>query len=89
MQGTINIKGMSAPNPYDEKVVSTKLTCFKGFTPKTFNDLVQTHVQGGYPSGENGTKVEDPFDSVLNYGAMEPVHWFWQYHACSTRRGML
>ena len=69
MQGAINIKGMGAPNPYDEKAMSTELTCFKGFTPKTFNELVQTHVQGGYPIGEKGTEVENPFNSVLNYGA--------------------
>jgi hypothetical protein len=69
MQGAINIKGMGAPVPYDEKAMSTELTCFKGYTPKTFSDIVQKHVQEGYPVGEKGTEVERPFTSVLNYGA--------------------
>ena len=68
-KGTINIKGMGAPVPYDEKAMSTELTCFKGFTPKSFSDLVQKHVQEGYPLGQTGTEVERPFTSVLNYGA--------------------
>ena len=49
--------------------MNTELTCFKDFTPKSFNDLVQMQVQGGYPIGEKGTEVENPFNSVLNYGA--------------------
>jgi len=69
MQGAINIKGMGAPVPYDEKAMNTELTCFKGYTPKTFSDLVQKHMQEGYPLGEAGTEVERPFTSVLNYGA--------------------
>ena len=49
--------------------MNTELTCLKGFTPKSFNDLVQMHGQGGYPIGEKGTEVESPFNSVLNHGA--------------------
>ena len=29
--------------------MSTELTCFKGFTPKQFDDLIEMHVQEGYP----------------------------------------
>ena len=49
--------------------MNTELTCFKDFTPKSFNDLVQMQVQGGYPIGEKGIEVESPFYSVLNQGA--------------------
>ena len=49
--------------------MNTELTCFKGFTSKSFNELVQMQVQGGYPIGEKDIEVESPFNSVLNQGA--------------------
>ena len=44
--------------PSDEKAMNTELTCLKGFTPKSFNDLVQMQVHGGYPIGEKGIEAE-------------------------------
>ena len=49
--------------------MNTELTCIKGFISKSFKDLVQMQVQGGYPIGEEGIEVESPFNSVLNQGA--------------------
>ncbi len=37
--------------------MGTELTCFKGFTPKSFNDLVQMYVQGGYSIGTGRTDM--------------------------------
>merc|ERR1719440_2214995 len=71
MQGAINIKGMGAPVPSDEKEMNTELTCLKGYTPKTFSELVQKHVQQGYPLGETGTNIKRPFNSVLNYAEIQ------------------
>ena len=71
----------SSGRPSDEKAMNTELTCLKGFTPKSFNDLVQMQVHGGYPIGEKGIEVESPFNSVLNHGAdgtcalVLAVHW--------------
>ena len=48
----------SSGRPSDEKAMNTELTCLKGFTPKSFNDLVQMQVHGGYPIGEKGIEAE-------------------------------
>ena len=47
-----------------------ELTCFKGFTPKQFDDLIEMHVQEGYPIDEKGTEVESQ-KSVLTQVATE------------------
>ena len=49
--------------------MNTELTCLKGFTPKSFNDLVQMQVQGGYSISKKGIEVESPFYFALNQGA--------------------
>ena len=68
-KGAISINSTGASNPHDEKAMNTELTCIKGFISKSFKDLVQMQVQGGYPIGEEGIEVESPFNSVLNQGA--------------------
>ena len=56
---SVPIHGLySSGRPSDEKAMNTELTCLKGFTPKSFNDLVQMQVHGGYPIGEKGIEAE-------------------------------
>jgi len=41
--------------------MSTGLTCFKGFTPKQFDDLIEMHVQEGYPIADEKREGTDKF----------------------------
>jgi hypothetical protein len=58
MEGAINIVGLGRPT--EENMVKP-LSCFDGHSPQSFLTLLDKHLAEGYPLGDRGTMVADPY----------------------------
>jgi len=71
IQGAVFIRGLGAPLP--SQANSTKLSCFNGYTPWSFSELVKQRFKEGVSKNEVGLgdaePVEHPMEGLMNQGA--------------------
>jgi hypothetical protein len=71
IQGALIIRGLGAPVP--SQANSTQLSCFSGYTPWSFSELVKQRFKEGVPKNEVGLgdaePVEHPMEGLMNQGA--------------------
>jgi hypothetical protein len=61
IEGAINVAGIGRAT--QENMVKP-LPCFDGHSPSSFLTLLDDHLAGGYPMGDRGTQVPDPYGLV-------------------------
>lgn len=61
-EGALNIAGLGRPLEQD---MDEPLACFPDHTARTMYDLIETHLEEGYPSGYTGSVVPYPYYSVI------------------------
>jgi len=65
-EGSLNFVGLGRPLPSQ---VETQVPCFKGRTAKAFLELLDFHLAEGYPTGDETTKISDPYKDIKNHAA--------------------
>ena len=65
-EGAINFAGLGQPLAED---LEKPLACFQGHTASSFLQLIDNHLQDGYPSGDNETEVPEPFHDLKAHAA--------------------
>jgi hypothetical protein len=70
-EGSINVAGLGQPLPAD---LEKPLPCFK-HTAASFFELLDQHLQDGYPSGNRATRVADPFHRLKANAADASCVW--------------
>ena len=62
----MNSLGLRPPHVTDE---DKQVPCFKGKTTKTFLELLDEHLEHGYPLGDEASEVHDPYLAVRAHSA--------------------
>lgn len=70
-EGSINVAGLGQPLPAD---LEKPLPCFK-HTAASFFELLDQHLQDGYPSGNRATRVADPYHRLKANAADASCVW--------------
>jgi len=65
-EGAINIAGLGRPSEED---IVKPLPCFDGHSARSFLEMLDRHLAGGYPLGDRATQVEDPYGEVKAHAA--------------------
>jgi hypothetical protein len=65
-EGAINVAGLGRPT---EATMEKPLRCFKGHSARSFLQLLDTHLQQGFPLGNAVTRVEDPYMDIRTHAA--------------------
>jgi len=61
-EGAINIAGLGRPLEQD---MNEPLSCFPDHTAQTLHDLIQTHIEEGFPSGDTDSVLQYPYNSII------------------------
>jgi hypothetical protein len=65
-EGAINIVGLGKPLEED---MGKQVPCFDGRTVRAFLELLDHHLEHGYPEGDEATKVSNPFNDLKAHAA--------------------
>eukprot|EP00930_Biecheleria_cincta_P076959 TRINITY_DN641_c0_g1_i4.p1 TRINITY_DN641_c0_g1~~TRINITY_DN641_c0_g1_i4.p1 ORF type:complete len:2132 (+),score=403.94 TRINITY_DN641_c0_g1_i4:93-6488(+) len=63
-EGAINIAGLGRPEPED---MGKPLPCFEGHSPSSLMNLLDFHLEKGYPEGDLVTQVRDPYNDIKTH----------------------